>query len=1063
MDDPTDRMGDHEGGDGLEFRLLGPMELRVGGQRLRVPGPRQRRLLAALLLDPDRVVTSEALVDAVWDEAPPDTARRQLHNAIAALRRRLPALRPVLLSHEPGYRIAVPGDRVDAHRFTRAVDAARAAAAGDSPDGGAARAAAARQLRDALGLWRGPALADLTGGGGGPAGTGGPIEAAAARLEEQRLDAHELLMQLRLADGESAALVPELTRLFDAHPLREGFAAQLMLALYRSGRQPKALAVYERTRATLADELGIDPRPDLRALHHRMLRGDPALTALPGPRRPTGGDTATPPTPPAGPEPAPAPASAPAPPQTLPYDIADFTGRGAEVDDVLRAVNAPDTATGLSITVLDGMPGIGKTTLAVRVAHLAADRYPDGRLFVNLHGHSPDRAPLTPDATLGLLLRQLGVPPEHVPDAHEERVARWRSEMAGRRALLVLDNAADEAQVRPLLPGTATAAVLVTSRLRLTALEGARPLSLDLLPHHDAVALFRQVSRLPEGDGDAGDASDAVDTVVALCGHLPLAIRIAASRLHHRPAWTVAHLAHRMRDERGRLAELAVGDRGVRAAFAVSHRQLAPDAQTLFRRLGLHPGPDLDAYDAAALLDAPVDEAERLLESLTTAHLLTEHAAGRYHVHDLLASYARALAEAEEPEAERRAAALRLTEHYLCLGHAIEELVDPGSPLAARDAGRRSEFPTLRTIADAKAAVAFGHRTFVAAIENAHAHGLSRQATRLAEVLCSCLLRHGYVEEALAGYTVGLRAARLTRDADVEAAIHRGVGYAHVSTGRFAKALRAFRQGLAIERERGDEVGAARILRTMSSAHYRLGEYHAALETLRPVVDVMRRAGSAWDMAAALANLGVVYTQLGAYDEAIAAQREVLALEPHSHRARVLTLFNLGWAHSRKGELEVAEEYMRESLRLGREADSAEGEARSRAHLADCLLRQGRAEEALAECRAALDLAEGIDSPDVRSLALGVLGQIHYALGDLPAARSCFDRALRTTEGVGLSYRRAIAHDGRAKVAAAQGRPELALHHWRRALELAEECGVPEADAIRRHISEVERAAPPRR
>jgi DNA-binding SARP family transcriptional activator/tetratricopeptide (TPR) repeat protein len=1020
MDDPT--------GEGLEFGLLGPMELRVDGQRLRVPGPRQRRLLAALLLEPGRVIAAEALVDAVWGEEPPDTARRQVHNAIAALRRRLPALRPVLLSEEPGYRLAVPAERVDAHRFTRAVEAARATASGGEP------ATAARQLQAAMRLWRGPALADVAAGG-----TGGPIEAAAVRLKEQRLDAHELLMELRLADGESAALVPELTRLFDAHPLREGFAAQLMLALYRSGRQPKALEVYERTRATLADELGVDPRPDLRALHQRMLRGDPALTALPTPE----------------PSPPPAPPSPSPPPNALPYDIADFTGRLAEVEAVLRAVSAP-AGTGLPLTVLDGMPGIGKTTLAVHVAHLAGDdRYADGRLFVNLHGHSPDRAPLTPGAALGLLLRQLGLPPEHLPDGQEERVTRWRSEMAGRRALVVLDNAADEAQVRPLLPGASTAAVLVTSRRRLTALEGARPLSLDVLPHRDAVALFRQVSQRSDGEGNEGGESDvgAIDAVAALCGHLPLAIRIAASRLHHRPAWTVAHLAHRLRDERRRLAELAVGDRDVRAAFAVSHRQLDPEAQTLLRRLGLHPGPDLDAYDAAALLDAPVEAAEDLLESLTTAHLLTEHAAGRYHFHDLLASYARALADAEESEAARRAAALRLTEHYLRLGQAIDRLVDTGShpeppPLPS--------LPPLHTLADAKSAIVFGHRTFVAAIENAHRHGLHPQAARLAETLGSCLLRHGYVEESLAAYAVGLRSARAAGEIGTEAAIHRGIGFAHVSTSRFAEALRAFRQGLAIERERGDEIGAARTLRVMSSAHYRLGHYREALETLRPVVDVMRRAGSARDVAVALSNLGVVYTQLGAYDKAIAAHRETLELEPDSHSGRVVTLFNLGWAHSRNGDLELAEEYMRESLRLNDAAGSAESQARTLSYLGECLLSQGRAEEALAECRAALALAEGIDSPDVRSLALDVLGRIHHALGDLEAARSCFDRALRTTEGIGLSIRSAAAHDGRARVAAAQNQRALALHHWRHALELTEECGVPEAADIHQRITELE-------
>ncbi|MGP4109599.1 AfsR/SARP family transcriptional regulator [Streptomyces sp. 4N509B] len=1060
-----------QGPDGaVEFRLLGPMELWVDGRAHQVPGPRQRRLLAVLTLTPNRVVSSDALVDALWDDEPPDTARRQVHNAVAALRRRLPPLRGLLVSDGPGYRIGLPEERIDAHRFTQALVAARAKAA---VAGG--RAGALRTLQEAIRLWRGPALAGLTGR---------VVEAAAARLEEQRLDAQELAMELRLADGESAALVPELTRLVDDNPLREGFAALLMRALHRSGRQPQALAVYERTRVTLAEELGVDPRPDLRALYQRVLRGEPDLPLpepraatgrVPAPRRETtatadatpvasasdtgtGTGTGTPNVADeadqadhVGPAATATPATAARPaaprPDTLPYDITDFTGRISEVSDVLRLVTRTE-GPGLPIVAFDGMAGVGKTTLAVRVARLAADRYPDGRLFVNLHGHSVDRAPLSPDATLDLLLRQLGVVPEQIPDGREERVARWRSEVAGRRLLVVLDNAADEAQVRPLLPGTSGLAVLITSRRRLSSLEGVRSVSLDLLPHDDAVALFRQVAGTRQVAGEPRH----VDEVVRLCGCLPLALRIAGSRLHHRPAWTVAHLAHRLRDERRRLTELRAGDRDVRAAFAVSHQQLREDEQLLFRRLGLHPGPDVDAYDAAALLDVPAAEAERLLEELTEAHLLTEHAAGRYHFHDLLGSYARQLADAEEPQAERAAAALRLTEHYLHLAHAIEELVDPGSQRAPLDVGRLSELPTLRTIADTKSAVVFAHRTFVAVIEHAYDHGLYRQASYLSEVVGACLLRQGYVEEALTGFAVGLRAARATGDADVEAYVQCGIGFAHVSTGRFAEALRAFRDGLAIDRARGDELGAARTLRTMAVAHYRLGQYRSALEALLPVVEVFREAGSPRDLAITLSHVGITYTQLGEYDKAVEAHNEALTVDPHSHQTRLLCLFNLGWAQSRAGRYDVAEAQLREALRLNGESGSVDSEARGLSHLADCLLRQGRAEEALRECRAALTVSEGLDSPDIRSLALGVMGRVHLARGDLASARSCFDQALRATEGVGLTFRRMVAHDGRGRVAAAEGERELALYHWRQALALAEESGVPEASTLRRQI-----------
>jgi DNA-binding SARP family transcriptional activator len=592
------------------FQVLGTLKVQRDGGRVDLGGLRQQRLLVMLLLEPNRVVVADRLIDAMWDGEPPATARRQLHNAVAVIRRGFESAKSIIVKDGPGYRIQIDLQAVDAHRFTTMVARATTAAAeGDT-------ATAITLLADSLALWEGPALSGLNS----------PVlEIAAVKLEEKRLSATEQLLELRLGVGDAAALVPQLGELVSQHPLREETRRLLILALHHSGRKADALNVYEIGRRLLREEIGVDPSVGLRRLHERILRDE-----LPAPNR------------------RPAPDSEPAAPRGgnrsfLPYDTAHFIG----YTEQLRLLTTPRPATGtaMDIVAIDGMAGAGKTTLAVRLAHQLAHHYPEGHLFIDLHGHTPGQEPMAPDAALERLLSDFGLPLSQIPRDSGQRAARWRAEVAERRILVVLDNALDVRQIRPLLPGTGKALVVITSRRRLVGLDGMTSCSLDVLSAADAVALFTKIA----GPARTEHQQAAVAEIVALCGFLPLAVSIAASRFHNRPAWSLEHLSFRLRDARRRLAELSLGDRSLAALFEVSYQHLPAELRQLFCVLGFltHPGEEFDAGAVAAMMNISVFEADRLLEELFDAHLVMQRTAGQYHFHELVREHAAAKAATE--------------------------------------------------------------------------------------------------------------------------------------------------------------------------------------------------------------------------------------------------------------------------------------------------------------------------------------------------------------------------------------------------------------------------------
>jgi DNA-binding SARP family transcriptional activator len=647
----------------MEFGILGPLAVWRDGARLDVGTPKSRVLLAVLLCHANHPVSQDQLVMALWGSTPPKSATKNVQTYIHRLRRRLGAPDLVVRQHA-GYLLPVAAEELDATRFEELAGAGQAAeAAGDLAE-------ASRLLREALDLWRGPAFAGLVDV---------PMLAAeATRLEEVRLSVLQSRIAVDLRLGRHAGLLGELTALTAAYPLQERLRAQLMLALYRCGRRADALAEYARARATLVEETGLDPAEELQDLHHRILTQDPSLDLEP---RGT--------TPPA--EPAEEPAEAPAQvtatatraaptPAELPPDIADFTGRDDEVLHLTDVLTRPRPGT-VAIASIAGIGGLGKTTLAVHVAHRIAERFPDGQLYADLRGASSD--PARPEDVLSRFLFALGVSTHGIPESLEERVALFRSCMAGRRMLILLDNVAGEKQVRPLLPGAPGTAVLLTGRVRLVGLEGASLLELDVLPASQAIDLLKRIV----GDDRVKDDMDAALEIMRLCGRVPLAVRISAARLLSRRHWSLSHLAGVLGEERHRLDELVAGDLDVRAGFELSYRMLPAGAQRAFRLAGLLDAPDFASWAVAALLDVSVRQAERELETLVDTHLLAQTGPDetgrlRYRFHDLIRLYARERAQREDPEPERQAALRRALGAWLALAEVAAERV-PGSCYAS--------------------------------------------------------------------------------------------------------------------------------------------------------------------------------------------------------------------------------------------------------------------------------------------------------------------------------------------------------------------------------------------
>jgi DNA-binding SARP family transcriptional activator len=1003
----------------MRFGILGPLRIRVGEAQTTLAAGRERTVLAVLLLYPNEVVPVERLADAVWGADPPSTVRAQVHSCVSRLRR---ALRQkgitdeVVVTDPAGYTVRVDADDLDSLVFARHVAAGRAAAAAGELE------TARDRLRAGLALWRGAALAGIGSR---------QVEIGAAGLEEQHSAALEDCFDLELRLGLAHEMLGELTDMVERFPVRERLRGQLMVALYRVGRQADALAAYRHGREVLADELGLEPGPQLQDLHRRILNRDEALFV----ERRELPSAAPAPAPPAPAPPVPAP-----PRHQLPRDIVDFTGREATVTRLLSLV-PDDPASGPAtpvISVIDGMAGTGKTSLAVHVAHLAAGRYPDAQLFVNLHGHS-DQAPVDPATALDALLRQLGVPTDRIPERLDERAMAWRAELGARHAIVVLDNAADSAQVMPLLPGGSRTLTLVTSRRRLFGLDGVHHESLDVL---DPVAAVRLLARVV---GDRVEAEPAAAAEVArLCGYLPLALRLAAARLVHRRSWTVADLADRLRRAKAPLAELAVEGRTVSAAFALSHQHLDGTAQRVFRLLGLHPPHSFDAYAAAALADLDPDTARDVLEDLVDAHLLETPSAHRYRLHDLLHEYARELAgpiDLDEPLA-------RMVDHYL---HAAARATGLLEPAYARESLDLPDAPRwLPELTGEEEALTWLERerpNLVACTRLAARLGWSRAVCQLARAMWVYLWLHGYTNDLVETHELALAAAEALGDEAAIATAHNYLASGYQRQGRWTKATKHLHRALDARRRLRDVAGQVATLGNLGLAYRTQSRYAEAVEHIQQELELARMLGPD-ALSRPLADLGSVYMLLGRYTEALEQHRRHLALSRHvgDRYQQAIGLGDLGAVHLRLRHFVVAAALLRRAWQMKSEVGNRYGAAETLSDLGSAYRGLGRYAEAIACQRQALALMRTVGDVAGECQILNDLGATLSAAGEMAEARELHRLALGLAEGVDHRYQQARAHDG-AAIAWADSDPARAGRHWTAALTLFTELDVPERPA----------------
>ncbi|ONI84071.1 hypothetical protein ALI144C_15290 [Actinosynnema sp. ALI-1.44] len=968
----------------MQFHILGPLEVHGEHGRMRLTG-KPTAVLVTLLLQANRGVSHEHLIEAVWDDRLPNTAVAALRTYVSRIRRAFADIEPGtaerIVAQPNGYAIRVQPGELDLERFRAHVERGRAAAAGGD------FAEAIDNLDAGLGLWRARAREEWTG----------TLGQHMAGLDEEYFAAAEHQIELKLAVGESAGLIPRITSLITAHPLRERLREHLMLALYRSGRQSDALAVYQEVHHLLGRELGVRPSPGMRELHQRILAEDPA-------RQPVAVT--------AGPQP-----DSTAVPFQLPADTAHFTGRDDLVSQLLRLwpVHRDGRARGtVVISAVEGMAGVGKTTLAVHAAHRLADRFSDGVLFIDLHGFTPGVDPVAPEHALEYLLRGLGLSGNQIPSDRDARSALYRSVLARRRVLIVLDNAADEAQLRPLLPAARGCGVLVTSRRHLVGLDDTVHLNLPVLPAGEAAALFRALV------ADRATPADArtIAGIVALCGHLPLAIRIVAARLRANQAGTPARLLAELTDvlttEQG-LDWLSDGHRAVSAALGVSYRHLAPDQQHAFRLLGLHPGVDIEPYALAALADTTINEARRLLEHLHTASLVIQTDYHRYTLHDLVASYATRLARGS-PEAEQRAALDRVFAFYAYTTSAALAVAYPWDAAYPWEIDERPPIPAPGTptppLEDEAQALLWLDTelgNILATAHHAPGHGRPDHTSHQATILHRYLRIRSLYTDALAINDLALHHARAGGD---HVAIHNALAClsaVHLWYGRYDLSADQARQALVLARAAGNRAGEQDALHGIAEVHMQRNQFTSATDYLERALDIAVETGNRVAELGTTLSLGGAHQSLRDYDKAAAWYQRALTVSRGIGHYRAVQhamrcIANLQWLQGEPGS--VVDTY----------------------------------HEILAMARAS-------GSPISEQLTLRALGNVHRQLAQYRKAVDYYQEALTIAMKTGDPMFQAEAHQGIGRVHQADGRHCDALSHHRTALELADELGQPSVQA----------------
>ncbi|MHC5908095.1 BTAD domain-containing putative transcriptional regulator [Streptomyces sp. S6] len=985
----------------LRIRVLGSVELH-GNQQIETLGStKDAVIIGCLALDAGRPVSTDALVQRLWDDTPPARPLANLYTYIARIRRRLRDVdaEGCLVQRAHGYLLDIDPDHVDSHRFHHLLTQARALS-----DRGADQQALSL-LSEAETLWRGEPLAGLPG-----------LWAENIRgvLTERRLSAQLIRADIGLREGHFADLVPDLTALADDHPADEAIAARLMTAAYGCGRLADALHVYDTIRRRLTEELGADPGEALTRLHHLILNGVPVDTLLNRPE-PTV-----------------------AAPRTLPSH-AELVGRKAELAEIVRhatQVSAPRHI--IALQTVSGMAGVGKTLVALHAAENLAPHYPDGLLHLDLRTHSPGQQPLTITSALTALVRAFGVPASSLPADPDALAALWRGLLDSRRAVLILDDVRDTEQLRALLPGPSPSLVLVTSRRRLTGLPGLRSVELDVLPTTDAIALFRSVA----GHERTEQANEVAD-IVRLTGHLPLGIELVAGRLASRPTWTTAHLLRRLTRSQDRLREIRDGARGsIAAAFDISFRALASEERKVFRFLGLRLGPTIDAYAVAALADLPYDTAESILESLLEAHLIQEPATERFTLHDLLGEYARTLALSEESASAREQAVFRLAEFSLQAADAADRLAYPRRLRADRAHPSDRSLPHWTDAASARDWLAAERIALMAAERHCRTSGHPREAALLASSLAAFLDDDGHSTESWRMHAAAAEHWRDISDRHHEVHALIDLGNSLTSCNRYDEALTAYTRALAGAETTSDTEATAETLHQLGTLYWHLGELPEALSYQARTLALHTETGDRWQIARCQNNMGITHLYLGNFTKSEenfeAALTGFRSMDMYRYAC---TLNNLSDLRLHTGKSPAARELLHESLAILGEMKIPSEIAVTQVNLANTMESPRDLTEMLDLYQDSLGIFRRLGARKNAAETLHAMGTAFHAAKRFAEAADRHSHALEMARSVGASHQAAQALHALALAEQELGQSEAAETHLTEAITLADRTG----------------------
>ena len=984
----------------VEFRILGPLEITAGSSRLEVSGTRQQVVLATLLLHVNKTVSVPRLLEAVYGEQPPSTSRSQVQISVSALRRMFSAhcRSPVIETRDTGYIIQSTTDQLDYAQFTDLVERARS-----SRDAGHLEQAVAR-YRSALRLWRGPALDGILSR---------LVLDGASRLDEQRVSVNEDRISIELLLGRHREMVGELTELIAEFPLRERLHRQLMLALYRCDRTAEALQAYRQARQTFIDELGIEPGEPLRQLEYAILTADPSLD------QPDGPVSAWPPQRQA--------------PCLLPADIADFTGRAMQVEQIQRnLILAAEDTTRLAVpvVVIAGKGGVGKTTIAVHASHGIADRFPDGQLFADLRGASAQ--PTSPIEVLERFLRALGMPGAQIPDGLDERAEAYRNLLANRKVLVVLDDSASEVQVSPLLPGRPTSAVVITSRSRLTGLAGAAHVDVDVL---DADRSLELLAHIVGADRVRSQALAAAE-IAELCGRLPLALRIAGARLSARPHWSLQQLVDRLADETRRLDELRHGNLGFRASISLTYENVGEQTRRLFRLLALLDLPTFSGWLSAALLGQPVSVAQDMLDDLVGVQLIETTGVGsgvhsQYRFHDLIRVFARERLAAEDLPAERRAALERALGALLHLADDAHRRLYGGDYVRLSSDAQRWPLPEWlveQLTADPLSWYENERATLVSGVRQAAQAGLAGLCWSLALSAVTLFESRVYLDDWRKTHEIALEAAQQAQDARGQAAVLYSTGSLQMVQQQFADAHESLTAAVELFGGIGDDQGTALAVRHLAFIDRLSGRLDEAARQYERVLDVFRRTDDQAAAAHVLHNIAQIELDRGQPAKAQGLLAEALRLSQAAQSGRVeaQVLYRIGEAHLAAGEPALAIGVFEQALGKVRDTADPIGEAYALHGIGVAKIRQGDFGEAHGALLRARALADSAQERLVEGRALLGLCELALASGDPGLAVSYGQQASGVFRAMGAPLEKARAQELLASAHAAGGDAQAA-------------------------------------